>query len=602
MLSEHNNHELLARGIKEKHILFYQSWKEVTEYRTFDSYQYKSVNVLNGIRELIHDISSYLEGKAYTPHIVDAMREELLNVINSDYVMNSDYLTIKNRLSQSLGKKYDTTNKLKGLRHQLQCYYCELEKHYDESLAKKLAEEIDNQTEKQYKLTSVFISRCVDLGWSVRALFRKIDALKSDPAKNESIYNFLLKIINAKKQAYAVFIPFKLRIIKDGKAIEECRDSVIQQLAFLNIITKSGAEIIEEFPEINRSKVEIKDQTLYMRVDTIAHDIFGASHAAVVKLSQVLNILSFFSTIDSWLVNDFTFIAYNTESPYTVSLKAPDVYKTYEYLDSSSKVYSRTTEVISQVGQLNPLSQKLLSAFSYANLSRASMALEEKYMNIWIAVESLCRSEASDNIIDSILKLVPNASSLRYVYRKVRNFIEDCNRCQVSFAFATKTIDTRMSNKESLVKEVISVFRNEALNCELEDRCKCNSLLHLRYNEILSWLSDPQQLIDMVKNHHQTVMWHINRLYRIRNEIAHCGTLQEISAVRYTEHLYDYLATIVSEIVRFSESKKMDSIEQIYAIINDNYSEFLDLASAKKPIDKAIALKDFWQTGIISYI
>ena len=277
-------------------------------------------------------------------------------------------------------------------------------------------------------------------------------------------------------------------------------------------------------------------------------------------------------------------------------------YKTYEYLDSSSKVYSRTVHFISQKGHTNHLSQKLLSSFSYSNLSRASLALEEKYMNIWIAVESLCRSDAYDNIIDSIIKLVPNASTLRYTYRKVRNFIEDCNRCQVSFAFSTETIDARASNKEKLVEDVIAIFRNPTLNSELGNRCKCNSLLHQRYIEISEWLSDPQKLVDMVTKHHQTVTWHLNRLYRIRNEIAHSGTLQEISAVRYTEHLYDYLATIVSEIVRFSESKQMDSLGQIFAIINDNYLEFLDLASAKKPIDRTIALGDFWKTGIISYL
>lgn len=602
MLSGQNNQELLANGLKNEHILFYQSWKEITESKTFDSYQYKSVNVLNGIRELIHDLSSYLQGTTYTTHTLEAMQQELLATVKADYIMNTDFKAVKNRIIQSLSKKYDSDSKLKGLSHQLQSYYSELENRYDSCLTQRLSEAINNGAKDQYNLTSTFISRCVDLGWSVSALFNKIDALKSETTQNNGIDNFLSKIINAKKQAYAIFVPFRLKIIpKDGRTKEEYRENVIQQLESLQVQIKSGTEVIEEFPSIDNEK--INKQLTYMKVDAIAHDGFSAVHAAVIELSRVLNILSFFTTIDSWLINDFSaFIAYNIESPYAMQLKATNIYKTYEYLDSSSKVYSRTVHFISQKGHTNHLSQKLLSSFSYSNLSRASLALEEKYMNIWIAVESLCRSDAYDNIIDSIIKLVPNASTLRYTYRKVRNFIEDCNRCQVSFAFSTETIDTRASNKEKLVEDVIAIFRNPTLNSELDNRCKCNSLLHQRYIEISGWLSDPQKLVDMVTKHHQTVTWHLNRLYRIRNEIAHSGTLQEISAVRYTEHLYDYLATIVSEIVRFSESKQIDSLGQIFAIINDNYLEFLDLASAKKPIDRTIALGDFWKTGIISYL
>ena len=120
-----------------------------------------------------------------------------------------------------------------------------------------------------------------------------------------------------------------------------------------------------------------------MVVQTQAYDVFSAAHFSIIGLSEVLNTLSFFTAIESWSVSDISLIVYNTQSPYTKSLKATDVYRTYEYLDSSSKVYERAERIISPKGHCgHPLRQKLLSSFSYANLSRASMALEEKYMNI----------------------------------------------------------------------------------------------------------------------------------------------------------------------------------------------------------------------------
>ena len=160
----------------------------------------------------------------------------------------------------------------------------------------------------------------------------------------------------------------------------------------------------------------------------------------------------------------------------------------------------------------------------------------------------------------------------------------------------------KMENKYSLITETISVFRDATLHLELEEKCKCNSLLYERYKEMHHILTDAQTLITKIQRHQTTVQWHLNRLYRIRNEIAHSGILQEMSAVRYTEHLYDYLATLVSEVTRFSEKKSTDSLGEIFSLINDNYLEFHDLSLAKKQIDKSQVLGKLWTTGIIDFL
>ena len=95
--------------------------------------------------------------------------------------------------------------------------------------------------------------------------------------------------------------------------------------------------------------------------------------------------------------------------------------------------------------------------------------------------------------------------------------------------------------------------------------------------------------------------WHLNRLYRVRNEIAHSGVLQEISAIRYTEHLYDYLATLVSEVTRFSAANATGSLGEIFSLINDNYMEFYDL-SREKQTDKPSVLGKLWTSGVMDFL
>ena len=601
MLKGTNNERLIGSGLKEEHLLFYQIWKELTESKTFDTYQYKSVNILNGICELVHDIESYLDGNTHTMHTIDAMREELLALIKRDSVMVGEFPSLRNRLLQSLSKKLDSTSRLKGLWYQLKYVYSKLESAYDEALTKKLVEAIETGADTQYQLTAQYISRCVDMGWFVKALSTKADTLKQEPARSKGIDSFLFKLIKAQKQNFSVFAPFRLKVVpKDGKSKEEYREAVIRHLSSFGIEVKTGIEI-EGFC-VGIEKAELKDTQQYMVVQTQAYDVFSAAHFSIIGLSEVLNTLSFFTAIESWSVSDISLIVYNTQSPYTKSLKATDVYRTYEYLDSSSKVYERAERIISPKGHCgHPLRQKLLSSFSYANLSRASMALEEKYMNIWIAIESLCRSDAQETIIDSILTLVPNALCLRYLYRLVRNFVEDCSRCDVEFVFSTKSIDMKMGDKDRLVTETIAVFRDTTLQPELEEKCRCNSLLHQRYQEMFQILTDPQTLIDKVEKHHTTVRWHLNRLYRVRNEIAHSGVLQEISAIRYTEHLYDYLATLVSEVTRFSAANATGSLGEIFSLINDNYMEFYDLSRAKQT-DKPSVLGKLWTSGVMDFL
>lgn len=146
------------------------------------------------------------------------------------------------------------------------------------------------------------------------------------------------------------------------------------------------------------------------------------------------------------------------------------------------------------------------------------------------------------------------------------------------------------------------VFRDPVLCLELDKKCNCNNLLHRRYEDLYVLLSDEQVMISRIKAHHQKIEWHLNRLYRIRNEIAHVGSLQGFSAIRYTEHAYDYLATLVSEIVRFSHTNAISDPDEVFSLINDNYNEFLSVSATKKPIDKKTALAKLWTTGIIDYL
>ena len=85
MVKNYSNQELSQEGIDEKQFIFYQVWKELTDKRTFDSYQYKLFNVVDGTYELIHNIECFLENMISTTHSIVAVIGELTKEIKTDF-------------------------------------------------------------------------------------------------------------------------------------------------------------------------------------------------------------------------------------------------------------------------------------------------------------------------------------------------------------------------------------------------------------------------------------------------------------------------------------------------------------------------------------
>lgn len=87
MIKNYNNDDLQQRDVKPELFLFCQIWKELTDPRTFDSYQYRSFNIINGLKELLHNIESFNKNYSKTSHAIESVRQELIKRIKTDYVL-----------------------------------------------------------------------------------------------------------------------------------------------------------------------------------------------------------------------------------------------------------------------------------------------------------------------------------------------------------------------------------------------------------------------------------------------------------------------------------------------------------------------------------
>ncbi len=594
MLKNSNDEQLRERGVKECVIPFYQKWQELVNSKTLDIYQYRILTSLSALEEMEEVLKKTLAGVFTNDANIESCREETLYILKSDDMMEKHYKEIVNRLKFGLGSKSKTDSEKIRLLAQVRYAIREISPSYEQKAIDELKSSIiQEELKKIDDYANIVVSQATHNGWSSYALNDLLRFFRDTKEFDEQWSSFENAILRDEIKSHDVLINIPFSNQRGGEEVDTL--SVLQGLG-LDISTYD--QLIDDFSSITDIGNLLKAQKRYFRVQVSAFDVYSAAHKAIIKISDLLNMASFYNLVSAWDLSSVSIVVVNNTNKYHKAFNAEKLYKTYDYMESSGKVFEYTKNIFTEDSR-RALREKLTGAFGYANISRASLFQEEKYMNLWVALESLARTKMYPDIISNIKQTVPAAMSLRYIYRIVRNYVEDCIRCRVEFDFPEHSIDMRQETKQELVKETIEIFRTPELYELMLQKSQVNSLLKYRTENIHDLLTNMEKMKDKVKNHHDRVEWQIQRLYRIRNEIVHSALQNETSLIIYIEHLYDYLSVYITEVVTSMSEGKEGTLEETLAVIKDNYDVFIAFADQKE--DKLLEEKVI-KTGIINLI
>lgn len=555
MLKNQNDEQLKQRGINEKVIPFYQVWKELVNAKTLDIYQYRILTSLSALEELAEVLEKTIKGVFTNDANVEACREETIYILNADLIIEKYYKAIGNRLKFALGSKPKADAEKTRLLAQVKYAINKMVPTYEENAVEELKNSIIAGNMKEIAFyANIVASQSAHNGWSTQALNDLLRFFMEEKKFDEQWELFKNTILNREKKSHDVLIhiPFRNQSYGDNS-------DTLGILKNLGMDICTYEKLTRDYSSICDITSLLKAEKKYFRVNVLAFDIYSAAHIAIRELSDILNMASFYNLVSAWDLSSVSIVVINDVT----------------------------------------LREKLTGAFGYANISRASLFQEEKYMNLWVALESLARTRMYSDIITNVKKTVPAAMSLRYIYRIVRNYVEDCIRCRVVFDFPEHCIDMKQETKQKLVKETIEVFRDSELYDLLLQKCKVNSLLRYRTERVYEILNDSKMLKTKVKNHHDRIEWQIQRLYRIRNEIVHSALQNETSLITYIEHLYDYLSIYITEIVTCMSEGKEGTLEETLAVIKDNYDVFIALIEQN---DQLLIEEKVVKTGVINLI
>lgn len=594
MLRGNNDSKLVDMHVPEICVPFYQVWQELVDGRTLDVYQYRVLTSLSGLKELESVIVKTLSGLFNSDANMEACREEMLYGLDRDAILDRHYKPILNRLRASLGEKPKVIADKNRLLHQIRYATKEIESTYLKFALSDLKSSIlTKDIGKIEDYANTVASQAIYNGWSPQGLFDLLRFFRHEKNFDEQWENFSKILLDSTTVEHQVLINVPFR----GKSTAE-QEKTLFALNQLDLNVKTYEQITACFATITDIGHLIKSEKRYFLIEVKAKDIYAAAHAAITKISEKLNLASFYNLVNAWDLKSVVIVTINTQNNYHRSFTAEALYETHDYIDSSSRVFDGTRQIFIDKDK-QAIRDKLQGSFGYTNISRASLFQEEKYMNLWVALESLARTDMQSNIISNVRETVPAATSLRYIYRIVRNFVEDCRRCGILFAFSTQTIDMEQESKQKMVKETIAMLQDSTLFSELQEKCKVNTLLSYRANDILKLISEIPFAKNKIENHYKRVNWQIQRLYRIRNEIAHAALQEHASLLMYIEHLYDYLSTYISEIVNYLVEKEYSTIEDALCAIKGNYDVFIAFCNSS---DKLLIKEEVLKTGIIDLI
>lgn len=585
MLSNSNDTKLQKKGVSDEAIVFYQLWTELLHHKTIDIYQYRVHNTYSALFELRDVIDKTLDGDITSDAHIDNCRNELLYLLNNDHTLKTHYRPLLNQLLNIMGKPTKDSYAKHRLLTRANYAIHSLTPHYQEhALADLQSAILGKQIREMIDLTKTVISQALFQGWSTKGLYDLTVHFHTYKPFNNQWTDFEEALTHGNTDFdVLIHVPLKPTEL-----------DVPKRLAAFKLQIRSAAEICSDHPEITDLKNNLNADTSYFCVPLQMPDAYAASHKALGTIARALNFVSFYNLMDAWNIKGVNIVCIDKQTHEFKTIPAEQLYSTYKYIDSSGKIFDMTLQLFAINNAT--ITGKLQGTFSYVNISNASLFQEEKFMNLWIALESLTRTKMYGNIIDNVRESVPAAMSIRYLYRITRNFIEDCKRCNVPF-FRSYAIES--DNKQLLAAKALELIQDNGHFTELSDQCfSVNTLLGHRAQEIHKIVTDIKEAKKKIEHHYEHISWQVQRLYRIRNEIAHTAFQEGTSLIVYITHLYQYLTTLISEIVIYLDEKHINTIEEALSLIRDNYDVFIDLTRN----DPDLVQETLMHTGIIDFI
>jgi hypothetical protein len=336
---------------------------------------------------------------------------------------------------------------------------------------------------------------------------------------------------------------------------------------------KIAEELPEEFQQFATShSIRCEEGYVFVEVtDVSALDNYSALEKAEQKLEQLSNLFAFFSHKTRLNWSDRVMMTRCCE-PGVVSIRRPlsPIQKC-----SDHKPQFAAQKLNNMLGSLSLRGSsfvKFNQAIELHGMALESAAPDNQLLNLWIAIETITPSSASDS--SKIAKIVSGFMPFllsRYIERIVIMLTKDLLRWNRKACH--EIIGKVDGNKKfhQKVLRLVTLSEYDEFRREFYSRLDDFPLLRYRIFSLHERMKGPDKIKAMLNLHKKKLEWQIRRIYRTRNLMVHSGRTPSFVDT-LIENSHDYLDQVLSRIMRFGEGDfPVSSLNQAFDIVDAKY-------------------------------
>lgn len=554
-----SNEEWQSWGIaNEAHKFFFLRWEELFKDDTYDGWQVKYSNIRTLLKEVLEAAEVVKVVHVYHHNIRSLIDEIQYEIKSNDLVR--EYYPFLSKYVENLSNDYDTLVKVDGktnldkFQKNVRITVGMTDGHI-ERVKKELAELVFNPSGKyKIKLDNLISELAVELksiGYSSQALKEGINFLKEVDEQNfnNRLKKLLAQFSGQEKCFQCKFIVtwpggvpgFRLGddiVFETGvqaESILRAAENAIRELQ------SEHAEQVEQATQIRAFYSQDPQQPIVASISVSALDPFAARYNAKERLEKIFALKTIYHPNKNPSIKQKQALITSSDTQRSICVGPDESWGSYV---KDANDLEKFMEKFNKIEKVLPIhdTRKILNSLQYHKIAMLSPSDEGKFVNLWIALETLLQ-EGGSNIIERIIRYIPASNSTTYINRLMKYICIQLSKRWNQTDKSEIIAELPNSAKKYISPEdLLKIFLDEPKGkiCTfLTGMVSDNPHALYRLERIWINFDSPYKLKERIESHKTKIEWQLKRIYRARNKIMHQGV--GVSGLRQLiQHLHSY--------------------------------------------------------------
>ena len=563
-----------------KQLFFQQRLLESLNYRAIDSYRARVLNSLRAVEELLRVYEGRIKGRYKQHEYLQHCLEETRSLLRPDDTLQ--YSSFTKSFFLELLAKVDSKNyvqewptvktAVRSLINGNQGYAASVLAQLEVELTTPDEQDpFKSQFRRVERLTLVLATELLYRGYSKYHAYQTIGRILKPTKEFQDAFAAFKKFALSDTTPYTVMF----KVYAPRLTIQDWPETPNWE-----ITTDPVSEDVMR--DRAKSWLAKRDNYFFLRTHQIAMDHRAAVAKSLSSIAELLDLIRL-AHRETHVDMQFHALVFPEEQPQFAGTppirERPDGYLLTSD-DLLKKLQSKTTAVLTNPNVESSTKEKIRSAIRYLRFGLESNEIGQQYLNYWIGLEYLF-SNFKDSTFSRIKNILPDLQTSSYFHRNLLDFHR-----------TLATVPGNDAIKDFDRADIYCLLRDECLISIRDDLYATNPLLSYRAWKLRNRIKDGanQAFSEYLTRHHTNMVWHLSRIYRVRNQIVHEASYQTINPTLAANLRY-YLASVLNLSLDYfsKETLEATNIGELFALLQ---LRLKSLEAEGYPYDKLLSMQN----------